>query len=78
MSEFPNASLIDPSSLFGLRHIGDFIERTQLPSGAIPSNLDSSHDPWDHLEAVMGLSTLGLNILVTIPKVIAKINTPAI
>ena len=40
MSEFPNASPIDPSSLFGLRHIGDFIERTQLPSGAIPSNLD--------------------------------------
>ena len=61
MSEFPNASLIDPSSLFGLRHIGDFIERTQLPSGAIPSNLDNSHDPWDHLEAVMGLSTLGFN-----------------
>ena len=58
MSEFPNASLIDPSSLFGLRHIGDFIERTQLPSGAIPSNLDNSHDPWDHIESIMGLNFL--------------------
>ena len=31
----------------------------QLLSGAIPSNKNGTHDPWDHLEAVMGLTTLG-------------------
>ena len=59
MKEFPNTSDIDPSSLDGLCHLGKFLEETQLLSGAIPSNQDGSHDPWDHLEAVMGLTTLG-------------------
>ena len=59
MKQFPNTSHIDPSSLDGLNHLGRFLENAQLPSGAIPSNQDGSHDPWDHLEAVMGLTTLG-------------------
>jgi hypothetical protein len=59
MKEFPNTSHIDPSSLDGLNHLGKFLEDSQLLSGAIPSNQDGSHDPWDHLEAVMGLTTLG-------------------
>ena len=59
MKQFPNTSNIDPSSLDGLNHLGKFLENAQLPSGAMPSNQDGSHDPWDHLEAVMGLTTLG-------------------
>tara|TARA_B100000287_G_scaffold397842_1_gene414783 strand:+ start:3187 stop:4230 length:1044 start_codon:yes stop_codon:yes gene_type:complete len=59
MKKFPNSSYIDPSSLSGLEYLGKFLEDVQLLSGAIPSNQDNSHDPWDHLEAVMGLSTLG-------------------
>ena len=59
MKQFPNSSPIDPSSLDGLGHLGKFLEDTQFLSGAIPSNQDGSHDPWDHLEAVMGLTTLG-------------------
>ena len=34
------------------------IKNIQLESGAIPSNKDSSHDPWDHIEAIMGLNFL--------------------
>ena len=59
MKKFPNTSHIDPSSLDGLNHLGKFLDGVQFLSGAIPSNQDGSHDPWDHLEAVMGLSTLG-------------------
>lgn len=59
MTQFPNTSHIDPSSIDGLKHLGKFLEDTQFHSGAIPSNQDDSHDPWDHLEAVMGLTTLG-------------------
>ena len=59
MKKFPNTSQIDPSSLDGLKHLGRFLDDVQFLSGAIPSNHDGSHDPWDHLEAVMGLSTLG-------------------
>ena len=59
MKKFPNTSHIDPSSLDGLNHLGKFLDDVQFLSGAIPSNQDGSHDPWDHLEAVMGLSTLG-------------------
>ena len=59
MKKFPNISSIDPGSLDGLNHLGEYIINLQLLSGAIPSNQDGSHDPWDHLEAVMGLSTLG-------------------
>ena len=56
---FPNTSRIDTTSLTGMNHLGNFISNLQLESGAIPSNKDGSHDPWDHLEAVMGLATLG-------------------
>ena len=56
---FPNTSRIDTTSLAGMNHLGNFISHLQLKSGAIPSNKDGSHDPWDHLEAVMGLATLG-------------------
>ena len=59
MTQFPNTSNIDPSSIDGLNHLGKFLEDAQFHSGAIPSNQDDSHDPWDHLEAVMGLTTLG-------------------
>tara|TARA_B100001250_G_scaffold217194_1_gene186329 strand:- start:1423 stop:2466 length:1044 start_codon:yes stop_codon:yes gene_type:complete len=59
MKKFPNISYIDPSSLDGLSNLGKFLDQTQFISGAIPSNQDGSHDPWDHLEAVMGLTTLG-------------------
>ena len=61
MMQPPNTSFIDPSSLNGLKHLGKFLEDSQFLSGAIPSNKDGSHDPWDHLEAVMGLTTLGYN-----------------
>ena len=59
MTKPPNLSNIDPSSLAGMEHLGKFLNDVQLVSGAIPSNQDGSHDPWDHLETVMGLSTLG-------------------
>jgi len=59
MKRFPNTSHIDPSSLDGLNHLGEFLDDSQFLSGAIPCNQDGSHDPWDHLEAVMGLTTLG-------------------
>ncbi len=58
---FPNSSSIDPKSLKGIEHLGDFIASIQYNSGAIPSNKDGTHDPWDHLEAVMGLATLGFH-----------------
>lgn len=38
----------------------DFIARTQLPSGAIPWFDGGITDPWDHVEAAMGLCTGGL------------------
>tara|TARA_X000001036_G_scaffold221682_1_gene207437 strand:+ start:1646 stop:2689 length:1044 start_codon:yes stop_codon:yes gene_type:complete len=61
VNKFPNISHIDPSSLDGFNHLGKFLKDTQFASGAVPSNPDGSHDPWDHLEAVMGLTTLGYN-----------------
>ena len=50
-----------PVNLDSLNHLGEFLDDIQLFSGAIPSNQDGSHDPWDHLEAVMGLTTLSYN-----------------
>ena len=32
-------------------NIALYIKSLQLKSGAIPSNLDGSHDPWDHMES---------------------------
>ena len=59
MNQPPNLSHIEPDSLSGLDHLGKFLKDTQLFSGAIPTNKNGTHDPWDHLEAVMGLATLG-------------------
>ncbi len=36
--------------------LGSYIKTIQLESGAIPSNQDGSHDPWDHMESIMGLN----------------------
>jgi len=36
--------------------LGNYIKSIQLESGAIPSNKDGSHDPWDHMESIMGLN----------------------
>ena len=58
---FPHLSKIDTASLDGMHHLGNFISHLQFNSGAIPSNQDGSYDPWDHLEAVMGLATLGFS-----------------
>ena len=38
--------------------IAQSIKTNQLDSGAIPSNSDLSHDPWDHIESIMGLNFL--------------------
>ena len=35
---------------------GRYIKSLQLESGSIPSNEDGSHDPWDHIESIMGLN----------------------
>jgi len=37
-------------------NLGNYIKSIQLESGAIPSNVDGSHDPWDHIESIMGLN----------------------
>ncbi|MEL0239143.1 MAG: phenyltransferase domain-containing protein, partial [Gammaproteobacteria bacterium] len=41
-----------------LKILASFIKDCQLESGAIVSNADGSLDPWDHCEAIMGLSTM--------------------
>ena len=38
------------------RNLGKYIKNIQHESGAIPSNEDGSHDPWDHIESIMGLN----------------------
>ena len=40
------------------RNLGKYIKNIQHESGAIPSNEDGSHDPWDHIESIMGLNFL--------------------
>ena len=35
---------------------GSYIKSIQYKSGAIPSNEDGTHDPWDHIESIMGLN----------------------
>ena len=37
-------------------NLAESIKKVQLKSGAIPSNVDNSHDPWDHIESIMGLN----------------------
>ena len=38
------------------QNLGKYIKIIQHKSGAIPSNEDGSHDPWDHIESIMGLN----------------------
>ena len=42
------------------RRTGQFIRKTQLPSGAIPWFDGHKTDPWNHVESAMGLSISGL------------------
>ena len=54
----PNKKL-DKSKAFSrnlFENLGNYIKSIQLESGAIPSNKDGSHDPWDHIESIMGLN----------------------
>jgi len=54
----PNKKL-DKSKAFNrdlFDSLGNYIQSIQLESGAIPSNKDGSHDPWDHIESIMGLN----------------------
>jgi len=54
----PNKKL-DKSKVFNrnlFENLGNYIKSIQLESGAIPSNKDGSHDPWDHIESIMGLN----------------------
>ncbi len=46
-----------PESL--LRPTVNFILQTQLPNGCIPWFKDGKTDPWDHIEAAMGLTVAG-------------------
>ena len=39
-----------------LEKIGKYIKSIQLESGAIPSDDNRYHDPWDHIESIMGLN----------------------
>ncbi len=54
---FLPASLLAPRTI---RHTAEFIACTQLASGAIPWFENHLLDPWDHVEAAMGLSIAGL------------------
>ena len=42
-----------------ITHTAEYIASIQQPSGAIPWFVDGSLDPWDHVEAAMGLSVGG-------------------
>ena len=43
-----------PKEIFRIN--GAYIKSMQYKSGAIPSNEDGTHDPWDHIESIMGLN----------------------
>ena len=43
------------------QNLGKYIKIIQHKSGAIPSNEDGSHDPWDHIESIMGLNFIKEN-----------------
>ena len=42
-----------------LQATADYIENLQLPSGALPWFAGGITDPWDHVEALMGLTFAG-------------------
>ena len=54
----PNKKLIESKILNRdlFEGLGNYIKLIQLESGAIPSNKDGSHDPWDHIESIMGIN----------------------
>ena len=43
------------------QNLGKYIKTIQHKSGAIPSNEDGSHDPWDHIESIMGINFIKEN-----------------
>ena len=43
----------------GLEKTADYIESLQRPDGAIPWFPGGALDPWNHIEAMMGLSVAG-------------------
>ena len=50
---------IQPNLTPSLASTADYIEQLQLPSGALPWFAGGITDPWDHTEAIMGLSVAG-------------------
>jgi hypothetical protein len=49
----------EPERPIALETPAALIARTQLPSGEIPWGLGQKTDPWDHVEAAMGLGVAG-------------------
>lgn len=56
--EFKTSSSRKALSL-DINSIAALIAKTQLPSGEIPWSTGDKTDPWDHVEALMGLSIAG-------------------
>lgn len=50
---------IQPKLTPSLISTANYIEQLQLPSGALPWFTGGVTDPWDHTEAIMGLSVAG-------------------
>ena len=50
---------IQPPLTPSLVNTANYIEQLQLPSGALPWFAGGITDPWDHTEAIMGLSVAG-------------------
>ena len=50
---------LDHTHLDFYKSSADYIKSCQSPSGAIPSLKGGKLDPWDHIESIMGLVTLG-------------------
>ena len=50
---------LDHTHLDFYKSSADYIKSCQSPSGAIPSLKGGKLDPWDHIESIMGLATLG-------------------
>ena len=48
-----------PQLLATLARTGEYVRRVQQPGGAIPWFADGILDPWDHVEAAMGLTVAG-------------------
>ena len=55
----PKANRAQADSALDIDSAARFIEQTQLQSGEIPWHTGGKTDPWDHVEAAMGLSIGG-------------------